>query len=354
MKLPARLAKFLQWVRVELYLSLKHLRQNLASSQVKLGSAEEYQKLRAILVEESKFDLPFLVLIIGSCIIATLGLLSNSTAVIIGAMVVAPLMLPIRALAFAAIEGDILLFRQSLISIISGTIVAVFLSFALGYISDISVFGSEIFARSKPNLLDLGIAIAAGGISAYAIIEPKVSPTVAGTAIAVALMPPVCVVGLGLSQANWLLSFGATLLYLTNLLGITLSCMVTFLLQGYTPMVQAKTALVLAGVLTSILLIPLGISFVDLVRQSRLESSLRQALVNRTITFQRVELAGLSTNWLVNPPEVRLFVRAKEEITPRQVELVEEFVSRIMGQPFTLIFEVNQVQEVRRTGKSGN
>jgi len=354
MKLPARLAKFLQWVRVELYLSLKHLRQNLASSQVKLGSAEEYQKLRAILVEESKFDLPFLVLIIGSCIIATLGLLSNSTAVIIGAMVVAPLMLPIRALAFAAIEGDILLFRQSLISIISGTIVAVFLSFALGYISDISVFGSEIFARSKPNLLDLGIAIAAGGISAYAIIEPRVSPTVAGTAIAVALMPPVCVVGLGLSQANWLLSFGATLLYLTNLLGITLSCMVTFLLQGYTPMVQAKTALVLAGVLTSILLIPLGISFVDLVRQSRLESSLRQALVNRTITFQRVELAGLSTNWLVNPPEVRLFVRAKEEITPRQVELVEEFVSRIMGQPFTLIFEVNQVQEVRRTGKSGN
>jgi len=354
MKLPARLAKFLQWVRVELYLSLKHLRQNLASSQVKLGSAEEYQKLRAILVEESKFDLPFLVLIIGSCIIATLGLLSNSTAVIIGAMVVAPLMLPIRALAFAAIEGDILLFRQSLISIISGTIVAVFLSFALGYISDIPIFGSEIFARSKPNLLDLGIAIAAGGISAYAIIEPKVSPTVAGTAIAVALMPPVCVVGLGLSQANWLLSFGATLLYLTNLLGITLSCMVTFLLQGYTPMVQAKTALVLAGVLTSILLIPLGISFVDLVRQSRLESSLRQALVNRTITFQRVELAGLSTNWLVNPPEVRLFVRAKEEITPRQVELVEEFVSRIMGQPFTLIFEVNQVQEVRRTGKSGN
>ncbi len=354
MKLPARLAKFLRWVRVQLYLSLKHLRQNLTSSQVKLANAEEYQKLRAILLEESKFDLPFLVLVVGSCVIATLGLLSNSTAVIIGAMIVAPLMLPIRALAFAAIEGDILLFRQSLSSITGGTLVAIFLSFALGYISDISIFGSEIFARSKPNLLDLGIAIAAGGISAYAIIEPKVSPTVAGTAIAVALMPPVCVIGLGLSQANWLLSFGATLLYLTNLLGITLSCMVTFLFQGYTPLAQARRALLWAGMLTSILLIPLGISFVDLVRQSRLESSLRQALVNRTVTFQRVELVGLNTNWLVNPPEVRLFVRTREEITPRQVELIEEFVARAMGQRFTLIFEVNQVQEVRRTGKSGN
>ncbi len=167
-------------------------------------------------------------------------------------------------------------------------------------------------------------------------------------------MPPVCVIGLGLSQANWLLSFGATLLYLTNLLGITLSCMVTFLFQGYTPLAQARRALLWAGMFTSILLIPLGISFVDLVRQSRLESSLHQALVNRTVTFQRVELVGLNTNWLVNPPEVRLFVRTGEEITPRQVELIEEFVARAMGRRFTLIFEVNQVQEVRRTGKSGN
>jgi len=354
MKFPAWLAKFLRWLRVKLYLSLKYLRQNPAHNKVRLASTEEHQKLRSILVEESKFDLPFLILAIGSCVIATLGLLSNSTAVIIGAMVVAPLMLPIRALAFAAIEGDIPLFRQSLISIIGGTIVAVVLAFALGYISDISIFGSEIFARSKPNLLDLGIAIAAGGISAYAIIEPKVSPTVAGTAIAVALMPPVCVIGLGLSQGNWLLSIGATLLYLTNLLGITLSCMVTFLLQGYTPIAQARKALVLAGILTSLLLIPLGISFVDLVRQSRLESSLRQALLNRTVTFQRVQLIGLTANWLANPPEVRLFVRTKEEITPRQVELVEEFVARAMGQPFTLIFEVSQVQEVRRNGKKVN
>lgn len=86
----------------------------------------------------------------------------------------------------------------------------------------------EVLARSEPTLLDLGIAIAAGGISGYAKVEPKVSSSLAGTAIAVALMPPVCVIGLGLSQADWSLSLGATLLYLTNLLGITLSCMLVF------------------------------------------------------------------------------------------------------------------------------
>lgn len=105
---------------------------------------------------------------------------------------------------------------------------------SLGLFTRLPTFGSKILARSEPTLLDLGIAIAAGSISGYAKVEPKISGSLAGTAIAVALMPPVCVIGLGLSQANFSLSFGATLLYLTNLLGITLSCMLTFLIAGYT------------------------------------------------------------------------------------------------------------------------
>lgn len=311
-------------------------------------NSTKLHQLQMELIEESQLNSTYLILIFGSCIIATLGLLSNSVAVIIGAMIVAPLMLPIRGLAFGALEGDFILFRRGLTSVITGTLIAIFLSWLLGSIAGIATFGSEILARSKPNLLDIGIAIAAGSISGYAKVQPKISGTLAGTAIAVALMPPVCVIGLGLSHGNWLLSLGALLLYLTNLLGITLSCMVTFLIVGYTPFSQARRALIWAGVLTSFLLIPLGISFVDLVKQNRLETNLRQALLKRTITFQRVELVRTETNWLANPPEVRLTVRSLEAITPKQVQLLEEFTERSMGQPFTLIFEVSQVQEVRR------
>jgi len=85
-----------------------------------------------------------------------------------------------------------------------------------------------------------------------------------------------------------------------------------------------------------------------LVRQAQLETSLRQALLDRTITFQRVQLIASNTNWLANPPQVRLSVRAKEPITPKQVQLLEEFIEKEMGQPFALIFEVGQVKEVRR------
>jgi uncharacterized membrane protein len=85
-----------------------------------------------------------------------------------------------------------------------------------------------------------------------------------------------------------------------------------------------------------------------LTRQAQLEVSLKRALLNRTITFQRVELIKSDANWLTNPPEVRLSVRSREALTPKQVQLLEEFVAKEMGQPITLIFEVSQIEEVRR------
>jgi uncharacterized hydrophobic protein (TIGR00271 family) len=310
---------------------------------------QHLERIRSDLLEESTLDINYLVLILGSCIIATFGLLANSAAVIIGAMIIAPLMLPIRGLAFGAVEGNILLFRKGLIALAVGTVFAIFLAYFLGFLVQLPDFDSEVLARSKPTLLDLGIAIAAGGISGYAKVQPKVSATLAGTAIAVALMPPICVIGLGLSQANWSLSLGATLLYLTNLLGITLSCMLTFLMAGYTPLHRARKALFWAIGLTAVLVIPLGASFVELIEQAQLEASLKRALLNRTITFQRVELIKTDTNWLAQPPAVRLSVRSSEALTPKQVQLLEAFVEKEMGQKFTLIFEISQVEEVRRS-----
>lgn len=316
-------------------------------ARLSLADFEQLRQMQQDLSTESQLDRPYLVLVVGSCIIATLGLLANSAAVIIGAMIIAPLMMPIRGLAFSALIGDVVLFRQALLSLSVGAGLAVLLSWMLGLVAGLPTFGSEILARSTPNLLDLGIAMAAGGICGYALVEPKVSGTLAGTAIAVALMPPVCVVGLGLSQGNWVLSWGALLLFLTNLLGIALACMVAFILTGYAHGTQARGVLAVATLLTSLLVIPLGISFVQLARQNRLELNLRKALLSGTITFQRVELISSHTNWQMYPPETRLMVRAQEPITPRQVKLLEEFLERRMGQKFTLVFDVNPMQEVR-------
>jgi uncharacterized hydrophobic protein (TIGR00271 family) len=310
------------------------------------------QQVHKELLAESTLDLSFLVLVVSSCAIATFGLLANSAAVIIGAMIIAPLMLPIRGLAFGALIGDLSLVRRGINSLFWGTLLALLIACCVGWLTGISNFGSEVLARSEPTLLDLGVAVVAGAISAYAKAQPKISGSLAGTAIAVALMPPVCAIGLGLSQANWALSQGATLLYLTNLFGIALSCMLAFWMTGYAPLRNAGKVLSLTLVSTALLSIPLGFGFTQMVRQTRLEGSLESVLLNRTKTFQQLDLLSIRTNWTTEPPEVWLNVRAREPITPNQVGLLEDFLQREMGQRFELIFVVGQVEEVRREGSS--
>ncbi|MEL6223929.1 MAG: DUF389 domain-containing protein [Cyanobacteria bacterium J06627_8] len=323
----------------------RRIRKLLIYRRVKRQAIDQLQQS---LENEAQIDPTYLVLIIGSCAIATFGLLSDSAAVIIGAMIIAPLMLPIRCLAFGALEGESAVIKKGLIALVIGTGIAICMAYVIGKLTGIADYGTEVWARSRPNLLDLGVAITAGGISGFAKVQPKISSALAGTAIAVALMPPICVVGLGLAVGDWQLSQGAGVLYLTNLLGITLSCMLAFVSTGYTPLYRAHRGLAAAAIATSVLLIPLGLSFYRLVIQTQLEASLRTALVARTITFQRVQLIAIDTNWLTNPPQVRLLVVTADPLTPKQVRLLEEFVALEVNQPFELIFEVTMIDEIRR------
>ncbi|MDM7325562.1 MAG: DUF389 domain-containing protein [Thermosynechococcus sp. Uc] len=323
-----------------------HWLHQLQSFRYHRRSPESLSQLIQILYAESQLNVPYIVLIISSCVIATFGLLANSAAVIIGAMVIAPLMLPIRGLALAALIGELKMFREAATALIVGTLMAIGISWMLGMIVGLEAYGSEIMARSQPTLLDLGIAVAAGAVSAYAMAEPRVSNTLAGTAIAVALMPPVCTIGLGIAQWNTSLSGGATLLYLTNLLGITLACMLVFVLVGYIPLHQSRRPLSIAAALTALLMIPLAISFSRLIEQVRLQQKVRQALLRGTLTFQRLDLLNMETTWVTDPPVVRINVRAREPVTPKQVELMEQFIQQRMQRPFRLVLQVSNIEEV--------
>ena len=313
-------------------------------------TAKKEQRLYRELVKDASWNTNYVVLTLSSCIIATFGLISNSTAVIIGAMLIAPLMLPLRGLAFGALEGEVNLFRKSLLAIAGATLIAVCLSCIIGLITGIPEFGSEVQARIRPNLVDLGIAIAAGAISGFAKIRPGISDALAGTAIAVALMPPLCVVGLCLSQGIWLSAVGALVLYLTNLLGITLACMVLFIIAGYT---QFNRALLWTLALSLPLALLLGLSFWELVRNARLEAAIKQKLVKETITIgQQGKLLDTKVNWGTNPPQVYLSVWTAQKITPKQVRLLQEFISQKMEQPLTLIILISEVQQITAEGEA--
>jgi len=333
---------------------LQRFRQTYLSTGRRV-SPQQLKYMTDNLAEESRAGNSFRILTLGSCMIATFGLLSNSSAVIIGAMLIAPLMLPIRGLSFGILEGDESLIRTGVKAVIIGTVGAIALSMLLGMAVNLSDYGSEVWSRTQPTLLDLGVAITAGALAGYAKIETKISSSLAGTAIAVALMPPLCVVGLWLAKFELRWAWGALVLYLTNLLGITLACMLVFLWAGYSPVIKARRPLVWTSALTSLLMLPLGLTSYRLLVQDRLESNLEAALLDGTLTFQRLELVSLETDWFPNPPEVRLLVYANEPVTPVQVDLLEEFVAGEMGRPFTLIFQVAQLERVTsQPGRSMN
>ncbi len=288
----------------------------------------------------------YIVLVVASSAIATFGLLENNAAVIIGAMIVAPLIVPIQALSFGAIAGNRQLFREAAISIAIGTVLSIAVAAVLELFVSLPTLGSEILARSKPNLLDLGIALAAGAVSGFATVRPSISSTIAGTAIAVALMPPICVIGVALAAGQGSLALGAFLLYATNLFGITLACMIVFFLAGHVKSAD-RTAFITATVLTAAVAVPLATGLIELLRFDRLESALSSALRTQSVTFRHVELLRMRVDWLKSPPVATLTVRSTQPISPAQVSDLERFAQLRTGRKFTLVFEVTPLVEVR-------
>ncbi len=216
---------------------------------------------------DAQADIDFYVLMVLAASIALLGLLQNSAAVIIGAMLVAPLMSPILAMAQSIVRGQIKVFRQAAESTANGVVLAI----AVGALLSLLLLSlgihipttSEILARTQPNFLDLLVALASGAAAAYAISRSEVGAALPGVAIAAALVPPLAVTGYGLGTAQFDIAAGSLLLFLTNLAAIILAAAVVFLLLGIRPPVrddrdeQARYGLRMAVIALILIAIPL-------------------------------------------------------------------------------------------------
>ena len=211
-------------------------------------------------MRDAELNEVFLVLSVGASLIATLGLLANSAAVVIGAMVVAPWITPLRAAAFAILLGEVRLLGRSLRTLLVGVATTTLLSLILGWVAGLPQFGTEVLSRTEPNLLDLGIALVAGGLATYAKLRSDAVSSMAGTAIAVALVPPVCVMGLLLSHEQWSAASGAGLLFTTNLLGILTGGLVLMAWKDrqFRYVLRRSHLSAASFLLTGLLLIPLG------------------------------------------------------------------------------------------------
>jgi uncharacterized hydrophobic protein (TIGR00271 family) len=275
-------------------------------------------------------DVDFFVMIGLSAVIATFGLLQDSGAVIIGAMLVAPLFTPILAFSLAVVRGDIHLLRLALESTLKGVALAIGLAALLTGISPLRVITGEIAARTQPNLFDLAVALASGAAGAYAVARKDVAASLPGVAIAAALVPPLGVVGIGMAMGNPSTGWGGLLLFSTNLIAITLAGSILLLLLGFRPTPRAERAarlrmgLVVSLVLLVLISVPLAAVFVGSVRESQTRRVINEVLSGSLERYPQFELREATFQELDGALEVTVTFYAEGELS-------QEFTDGVMA-----------------------
>lgn len=291
--------------------------------------SEVYVRIR----ENARPDLDFFALTALSATIAAFGLTQNSPAVVIGAMLVAPLMAPIVANGMGLGLGDTRWLRRTTITAVQGALIAIVVGFLVGLIPGDDLTG-EVLARTQPTLRDLGVALFSGFAGAFALSYASASGALPGVAIAAALVPPLASVGICFAEGRWRLGLGALLLFITNFITISCASALTFLVFGFRPDASqkeekraqrrsARLALLLLGlVISGLVLVTL-----NLAREERKNAAILNA-INEQITATLGDEASLAEppiyDFEQEPAQLNLVVRSPDTLfTQDKAELQE-------------------------------
>ncbi|MBM7571586.1 TIGR00341 family protein [Aquibacillus albus] len=192
------------------------------------------QELYSVVRTSSKISHSFTWFLFLSAIVAGAGIVKNSPAIVIGAMVIAPLIGPFTSLAFASILGDYKLMRQSVITALYGLSVPISIAFLFGLFFELPINSTEFTARTHIDFMDIAVALAAGAAGALSFIK-RVSEALVGVMVSVALLPPAIVLGMILGSGDLSASITPLLLLLVNISSIVLSAISVFWISGIKP-----------------------------------------------------------------------------------------------------------------------
>jgi len=315
-----------------------------------------------------------------AAVIATFGLLSDSAPAIIGAMIIAPLMAPIISLSYGVAATNRKLAGRSLVTTVTGTVLVIGLAWLGTQGLGLRIAGSEILNRTTPTLLDLGIAMASGAAAAFAYSRRSIMSSIAGVAIAVALVPPLAVTGIGLAQVQAVgadigrplalfgleqggreIAAGAFLLFLTNLSGIVVVAGLVFLIQNYGDRLKGGLALIFVAAISLGLLKPLGVSLDRIyVRSQVLSVFARLGQEGQELFTPSAKLFGISVDFRGEVVHVSVTATAaRDRVTMIQdrMNLFREKLKQSLKRPVEVdarvvlvdVFQYRSVEE-----KSGN
>jgi uncharacterized hydrophobic protein (TIGR00271 family) len=285
-------------------------------------------------------------------IIAAYGLFSNSAAVVIGAMLLAMLLGPINGIGFALAQGHIGLFRKSVGAEAAGVLVVLGISFTLGLIHHDVPVSAEMLARTSPNIFDLMIALAGGAGGAYALTSSRLANSIAGVAIATALVPPLATCGIMLARNLPTEATGAFFLFLTNFLAISVASMIVFRLAVSHERFVTTSAFSLAvmRIVALGLLVAMSIHLFTNFRDLRVRQDLQNTALSllqqqvRKIPEARLVEVWIKTRGKV--PHVYAVVRSPVKPTKEEVVQLDALLEKKLKRPIVLHLRYVPVQEI--------
>ena len=296
------------------------------------------EELYQSVLDSSRLDLEYMAMLAFAALIALFGLLQNSVAVIIGAMLISPLMNPVLAGALALVLGDWSLGRRAA-SVLAWSIGgAIALTWLVAWLIPLKQVTPEILARTNPNLLDLLVAVLAGLAGTLALRGGPVSMTIIpGVAIAVAVIPPLAVVGFSLSTYHGSMAWGGFLLFVTNLVSIMISAAAVFRLMGFVPhgdTEEGRAKLRKRMVVSALLLIILAVPLVQTLRRAVTQIGMRadvEEVVNRGFKTEHSSVADLSFAQVEEGFKVNVIVRTTQYFGTAQIEAVQDALRKRFG-----------------------
>lgn len=293
---------------------------------------------RAAIRDGSTLNTPYVVMNALSTVVASYGLLSNSAAVVIGAMIIAMLLGPITGMALALVDGDNSLLRRSLIAEAAGVGVVLVVATMIGLVHREIPLTNELLSRTAPNIMDLMIALAGGAAGAYATVSPRLSVGLVGVAIATALVPPLATCAICLARADFKLAFGGFLLFFANLVAIQFASSVVLWLHGFHQLTDrtADRKTYIARISFSVVLlialaIDLFINFTRSVSREQVEATTRSQLERGLRQYPGVFLADLRFVPDHGSMIVYAVVRTPYSIAPPVVKSLQNLLPNIEG-----------------------
>jgi uncharacterized hydrophobic protein (TIGR00271 family) len=278
---------------------------------------------------------------VAATLIAGFGLLENSPAVIIGAMLIAMLFGPIVGIAMALAEADLPLLRGSLVSEIAGATCVLALGFVIGISTRDLTIGSEILSRTSPSLLDLLIGLVGGLAGGFTFVSTGLGGVVVGVAIATALVPPLTTCGILLARQLPNAAAGAFLLFLANFAAIAFGAFVTFRLAGHRPPVAyGVVKAFMARLVFLALLLVLAFHLNGTLRRSServiLQSNIKKVLATEVARIPGARLAQVTLVPQQDKTIVWAVVRTLQPVSPEQVGHLNDLVNRTVGHSASL------------------